>query len=112
MSRLVPLLIAAALALLVWAVPASAGPPPAGKYECTISGEYFGELKIKQGGKYERNGISGKFTNPKGRVLKFTSGSFKGFNGRWQMANEGGGKVPEIAVRNPHDDFEDIYCSK
>jgi len=112
MSRLGPCIVLACIALLAFVAPASAGPPPAGLYECTISGTYFDNLKIKRDGKYERFGKTGKFTNPKARVLKFTTGPLKGFSGRWYVATSSSGKTPEIALRNPLDDFEDIYCGK
>lgn len=112
MSRPVLCLALACLALLALAAPAAAAPPPAGAYECTISGEYFGDLKIKRDGNYERYGKSGRFTNPKGKLVRFTTGIFKGFNGRWYMTTGTGPRRPEIALRNPIDGFTDVYCSK
>jgi hypothetical protein len=104
-------LLAVALLLPTTAV-AAAGPPPRGLYECTIGGLYFDEVKIKQDNQYERFGKTGKFAG-KGRKINFTSGPFKGFKGRWYMADDGGGvQTPEIALKNPLNDFEDIYCSK
>jgi hypothetical protein len=35
------------------------------------------------------------------------------FNGRWHKGSAGGGKTTfEIALRNPKDNFESIYCDK
>jgi hypothetical protein len=109
MRALAPLL--AIVAMLAIAAPASAGAPPRGLYECTISGTYFGDLTIKKDNKYVRNGVTGKFTF-KGRNLSFPSGGFKGFTGRWYMTTGSGPSTPEIALRNPQDDFEDIYCGR
>jgi hypothetical protein len=111
MRRPLLLLAIAALALLAVAAPASAGPPPRGLYECTIDGILFGDLTIKKDNKYLRNGVTGKFSS-KGRNLSFNSGGFKGFKGRWYMATGSGPDTPEIALRNPIDDFESIYCGR
>jgi hypothetical protein len=112
MRRALPVMLLAVALPLSFAAVAAAGPPPGGLYECTISGNYFDDVKIKQDNKYERFGKTGKFAG-KGRNINFTSGPFKGFKGRWYMADDGGGvKTPEIALKNPLDDFEDIYCSK
>lgn len=111
MRRLVPVLALACAAVLAFSATASAGPPPRGLYECTISGSYFGDLKILKDGKYERNDEVGKFSF-KGRKLNFKTGGFKGFKGRWYMTTGSGPSTPEIALRNPEDDFEDIYCGK
>ncbi|MBK5218237.1 MAG: hypothetical protein JJE35_00370 [Thermoleophilia bacterium] len=111
MRRTALVLVLAVAAMLGLVAPASAGAPPRGLYECTISGAFFGDLKILKDGKYERNDEIGKFTF-KGRKLSFNTGGFKGFKGRWYMATGSGPDTPEIALRNPLDDFEDIYCGK
>ncbi len=102
------LLLTVAVALPFFGATATAGPPPRGLYECTISGTYFDDVTIKADGKYERFGKTGKFTT-KGRKIAFTSGPFKNFKGEWEKTNPPG---YEIELRNPIDDYEDIYCTK
>jgi hypothetical protein len=112
MRRPLQILLLAVALLLPMTAAATAGPPPKGLYECTIGGLYFDEVKIKADNKYERFDKIGKFAS-KGRKINFTSGPFKGFKGKWYMADDGGGvKVPEIALKNPLDEFESIYCDK
>ena len=97
---------------------AAAKSPPAGKYECTISGTWFGELRMTGATTYTRNGKKGMFvagtkllrwkdkTVP-GYTIEFKTGSLKGFKGRWYRSNTG---INEIALRNPLNGFESIYC--
>ena len=68
--------------MLLFAVAQStAGPPPQGLYECTISEVgLFGDIKVKQNNMYERFGKTGKFTS-KGRKLNFTSRTAQGIQG-------------------------------
>lgn len=107
--------ILAATALLVPAA-ADAKAPPKGEYGCTIGGTYFGQLTIKGGNKYRRNGKTGTFSAKgthlreggiKAFKIRFKTGGFKGFKGDWRKTD--GGDV-EIALKNPIDDFESIYC--
>jgi hypothetical protein len=105
------------------ATEAAAKPPPRGKYECTIGGMLFGSLTIKSGAAYTRNGKKGKYSAPggkrtfpdgvKGWKIKFKTGSLKGFDGRWYKASDGTPQGNyEIALKNPLDDFESIYCDR
>ncbi len=103
---------------LVPAAPAKA--PPSAKYDCVIGSTLFGTLKIKGGNKYSHRGTSGTFrdgdkmvTFPdgiKGWKLRFKDGSLDGFKGRWYDTTTPG--VAEIALENPRDDFESIYCDQ
>ena len=83
----------------------------------------FGTLAIKKGGEYSHRGTNGTFTHGKRQrqddtglrfyTLKFKQGDLGGMRGRWYRAKDGtpsGGH--EIALRNPRDDFESIYCTK
>jgi hypothetical protein len=113
------ILVAGLCALLALPATAEAKAPPKGKYECTISGILFGNLIIKSASTYKRNGKTGKYTarggkrtfadGVKGWPIKFKTGSFRGFKGRWHKGNDG---TYEIALENPLDDFESIYCDK
>jgi hypothetical protein len=108
----------AVLATLAGTSVAAAKSPPAGKYECTISGTWFGELRMTGATTYTRNGKKGMFvagtkllrwkdkTVP-GYTIEFKTGSLKGFKGRWYRSNTG---INEIALRNPLNGFESIYC--
>jgi hypothetical protein len=94
---------------------AHAGPPPKGKYECTIGYPPigFGTIVIKADGVYKRGydppfKKGGKYKNPKGKQIKFTTGPLKGIKGHWEKTESG----PELELRNPEDNFEDIYCLK
>lgn len=110
----------ASLALPVAAAVAKA--PPKGKYECTIGGSMlFGNLNIKSPSSYTRHGKTGKYSaqggirtfpdGVRGWSIKFKSGSLKGFKGRWYKAKDGTpGGTYEIALENPLNDFESIYC--
>lgn len=104
---------------------AEAKPPPTGKYDCVIGSNsiLFGTLAIKKGGEYAHRGTKGTFTHGKRQrqdstglrfyTLKFAKGSLGGMRGRWYRSSDGtpsGGH--EIALRNPRDDFESIYCTK
>jgi hypothetical protein len=114
--------LAAAVTALVLLSPAAAAAkaPPKGNYGCTIGGTYFGTVKITSASKYKRNGKKGKFKagatqktwpdkNVPGYTINFKTGGFKGFKGRWYRSDGG---VVEIALRNPVDNFESIYCDK
>jgi hypothetical protein len=117
------MLIAVAGLCTTLALPAAADAkaPPKGKYECTISGMLFGKLAIKGGSKYTRHGKKGKYSarggmrtfpdGVQGWSIKFKSGSLKGFKGRWYKAKDGTPEgTYEIALENPLNDFESIYC--
>jgi hypothetical protein len=100
--------------------PATAQSPPRAKYDCVISGILFGTLTIKGGGSYTHRGTKGKFSARSKRVtfpdkikgwrLKFRGGTLAGVRGRWYRTSTPG--VSEIALRNPIDDFESIYCTQ
>jgi hypothetical protein len=103
------------LAIASLAVPAAAlaSSPPKGTYSCTIGGStLFGTLYIT-GAKtyrydaYDGKGKPGRYTSS-GKKLSFTSGPLKKMKGRWTKTNQG----PEVALRNPRDNFESIYCDK
>ena len=120
-SRSIVTALFAALACVLVAAPLSAAKsPPSGKYECTLSGVgSFGKLKIVDKNSYVRNGREGKYKAGDRKInfddgfvgwkLRYTSGSFDGYKGRWYTADSG---VHEIALENPADDegFESIYC--
>lgn len=98
--------------------PAYAKAPPKGLYECTIGGTLFGDVTITGSKTYTRFGKRGTFTAKGTRIreggvraykISFTKGPFKGFRGDWRKTTDG---KYEIALRNPRDDFESIYCDK
>lgn len=109
--------IAIATALLIAPASAPAKSPAKGKYDCVIGSTYFGEVVIKSSTAYRRNGKTGKYKAGSKRVkfsdgrlgyrLTFKTGGFKGYKGRWYKSSSG---VYEIALQNPIDDFESIYC--
>ena len=111
-------------ALALTAVPASAKAPPRGKYDCTIGGStLFGTLTIKRSGRYTHRGSTGRYTARGGAVtfpdgivgyrIRFRRGTLAGVKGRWYKAKDGTPEgTYEIALRNPRDDFESIYCSR
>ena len=95
-------------------VPAALGSsPPKGKYSCTIGGStLFGTLYITGSKAYrydasDGRGKPGKFTSS-GKKLTFRTGPLKKMKGRWIKTQQG----PEVALRNPRDNFESIYCDK
>ena len=107
----------AALATLAATPFAAAKSPPVGKYGCTISGTFFGNLTITGGTTYTRNGKKGTYVAGKklirwkdktvpGYTIVFKTGSFKGYKGRWY----GSKTTSEIALKNPLNGFESIYC--
>ena len=109
--------VVAVVALAV--VPAAfAKSPPKAKYECTIGGILFADITITGATTYTRSGKKGTYaagtkllhwkdkTVP-GYTIVFKTGPLKGYKGRW-YASKGG--VHEIALRNPIDGFESIYC--
>jgi hypothetical protein len=120
--RLVPALLCAAVAVPVPFAEAKA--PPRGKYDCTIGGStLFGTLTIANGGVYRHRGTKGTYTAKGGKVtfpdevkgyrISFKGGSLAGVKGRWYKALDGTPEgTYEIALKNPRDDFESIYCSK
>ena len=111
MRRSLQVLLLAVALLLPMTAAATAGPPPLGLYECTLSGVgLFGDVKIKKDNKYERFGKTGKFAS-KGRKINFFSGPFKGFKGYWEK-NDTRPVSYELNLRNPIDGFEDTYCTK
>ena len=103
---------------------AHAKAPPVGKYDCTIgSGTLFGTLTIKSTSRYTHRGSKGTYTHGSTRkrfsdgivgwTLRFRKGTLGGMRGRWYKAKDGTPEGShEIALRNPRDDFESIYCSK
>ena len=105
-----PLAAACAAALLLPAASAQAAAPPKGRYDCVIgaSSTLFGTLTIKAGRKYAHRGTKGTFRST-GEKLRFKRGTLGGMRGRWYVATGG---TPEIALRNPRDDFESISCTK
>ncbi len=105
-----PLAVACAAALLLPAASADAAAPPKGRYDCVIgsSGTLFGTLVIKSGAKYAHRGTKGTF-RATGKNLRFKRGTLDGMRGRWYVSSS---DRPEIALRNPRDDFESIYCTK
>jgi hypothetical protein len=108
MRRLLALSVVLAVAV---AAPAQAAGPPVGKYECVIgsSSILFGTLAIKSGKRYAHRGTKGTFTVPSAKKLRFKGGDLGGMRGRWTKTSSG---TFEIALRNPRDDFESIYCSQ
>ncbi len=89
---------------------AEAKAPPKGKYDCVIGSNsiLFGTLTIKGGGQYTHRGTKGTFTS-RARKLSFRRGTLNRMKGRWYVSTSG---RAEIALRNPRDDFESIYCTK
>ncbi|MBI4897592.1 MAG: hypothetical protein HY827_04405 [Actinobacteria bacterium] len=114
------MLLTAAIALLI-AAPAAAKAPPRGAYDCVIGsgGTLFGTLTIKSKSRYAHRGSHGTFrakgglrTYPDGIAaypISFKKGTLGGMKGRWHKTSDG---VYEIALRNPTDDFESIYCDR
>lgn len=100
-----PLLVALA------APAAQAAGPPLGRYDCVIGSNsiLFGTLVIKSGKRYAHRGTKGTFTTPTAKRLRFQKGDLGGMRGRWYKGSDG---THEIALRNPADDFESIYCTK
>lgn len=101
---------------------AEAKSPPKGKYSCTIgsANSLFGDITIKAGNryKYSRFGKVGRFDGKnKPRPLsrgvpygiRFKSGGLNHYKGRWYKTTSG---TFEIALENPRDGFESIYCDK
>jgi len=100
--------------------PATAKAPPQHRYECTIGGMYADTVTIKSATTYRRFGKTGKYVagqekrsfgrapyQYKGYTIKFRTGPFKGFRGNWHRTRDG---VNEIALKNPLNGFESIYC--
>lgn len=112
-------LVLAALLALLLAPPALAKSPPKGKYGCTIGGLLFGDLKITGSDTYKRYGNNGTYSAGRRKInfddgfagykIKFKTGPFEDFKGRWYKADSG---TAEIALQNPEDGFESIYCDE
>ncbi|HKP19077.1 MAG TPA: hypothetical protein VJT84_11395 [Gaiellaceae bacterium] len=123
MKRFSGLVVVACLPFLA-ASAAQAKAPPVAKYDCVISSNIlFGTLGVLAGGKYTHRGTHGTFTTAAaptkfkdgkvGYTIRFKGGSLNGISGRWYRASAGGGKTTyEIALKNPRDNFESIYCDK
>lgn len=97
---------------------AEAKSPPNGLYECTIGGTLFDSVTITGASTYKRFGKKGRYVAKGTRMreggiraykISFTKGPFKGFRGDWRKTSDG---KYEIALRNPRDGFESIYCDK
>ena len=117
-------LLAAAL-VLVPASPSGAKAPPVGRYDCTIGTANlgFGTLTIRSHNRYSHRRTKGRFEHGHAKVtfgdgkqgwrISFKSGGLKGFKGRWYKASDG---TPEgnyeIALKNPKNGIESIYCDK
>jgi hypothetical protein len=124
MQKLALLTAACVAALGLGTASASAKAPPKGKYDCTIGGStLFGTLTIKAHGHYKHRGTKGRYVAKGGSVkfpdgitgyrISFKGGSLKGMKGRWYKSNDGTASGNyEIALRNPTDDFESIYCDR
>ena len=116
-------LLLAVAAALVAAGTAAAKPPPLGAYECTIGSAniLFGTVAILGGGRYTKDGTKGTYSSGTAAVhfsdgitgftLRFKGGSLNAVRGRWYRAT-GAGVAYEIALKNPRDGFESIYCEK
>lgn len=108
-----------ALCLLVPPL-ALAKSPPKKTYDCVIGSTLFGVLKVTSTSRYTHRGKAGaykagakrvKFSDGRsGYTLRFTSGPLKGMEGRWYKGSDHGRTVYEIALQNPVDGFENIYC--
>jgi hypothetical protein len=122
MARSARIPVALAAIVLALALPAGSAQgkaPPRGKYDCTISGFLFGVLTIKGNNEYTHRGTKGTFRAgvrrlrfPDGIVawrISFKRGTLRGMNGRWHRTSDG---VDEIALKNPRDNFESIYCDR
>lgn len=118
-SRIAAAALAAATLCLVAALPAAAKSPPRGKYDCVIGSTLFGTLTIKSDHRYAHRGSKGTFRANGGAKkyddgitaypISFKKGTLNGMKGRWHKTSDG---VYEIALRNPEDDFESIYCDR
>lgn len=123
-ARRVAVIAGAAALLSLVAVPAaSAASPPLGSYECTIgsSNYLFGTLVVQARGRYTKDDTKGTFTTGAapvrfkdgitGTTIRFKGGSLNGISGRWYRS-KGAGVTHEIALKNPKDGFESIYCDR
>lgn len=118
----VPIVTCFLLAAALMVLPASAGAksPPKGKYDCVIGSTYFGSITIKSTKSYRRSGKSGTYwasskrtsfsDGRRGYRLTFKTGPFKKYKGRWYKSTTS--DIYEIALKNPIDGFESIYCDK
>lgn len=107
-------LLIVVLLLLALGAPSAQGafaPPPVGRYDCVIGANsiLFGTLVIKSGKRYAHRGTRGTFRTPAAKRLRFVKGGLGGMRGRWYRSSTG---RYEIALRNPRDDFESIYCTR
>ncbi|MEW6582027.1 MAG: hypothetical protein AB1416_04625 [Actinomycetota bacterium] len=117
----------ATVAALTAAPAASAKAPPAGKYDCTISGStLFGRLVIVDGRRYTHRGTRGTYRTSAKRIsrknalgqverfwrISFQGGSLRGVSGRWYPTPTSTSVTHEIALKDPTDGFERIYCDR
>lgn len=88
---------------------AGAATPPSGRYDCVIgsSSTLFGTLVVK-GKTYKHRGTKGRLAGTR-KDLRLKGGGLGGMRGRWYRSSTG---QHEIALRNPRDDFESIYCTQ
>lgn len=125
MAGTTPVLALACAVCLLPASIAEAKAPPRGAYDCVIGSNsiLFGTLKIKAERKYSHRGSKGKYVARGGQVrfsdgvvgykIRFKKGGLAGMQGRWYKGSDGTPQGSyEIALRNPRDDFESIYCTK
>ena len=106
---LVALLVAAVCA--VSAAPAVAGPPPRGKYGCTVGGIFGGNLFILANNRYrvDRSKV-GRFRNLPGRKMRFPSGAYKGlYRGFWHRTDDGGVEIELTSIESGR---TLTYCTK
>ena len=87
------LALAALLAVATFAafaVPASAAPPPRGKYGCTVGGIFGGNLFVLANKRYRVDDSKrGRYVS-RGKKLRFPSGAYKGlYRGRWHRTDDG-----------------------
>ena len=119
--RLITILLGVCTLALVASTPALAKAPPLGKYHCYIgtSNLNFSTVSVLSGNSYTRNGTKGTFQTGATKVtfkdrkvgytIRFTSGTLKGFSGRWYAAR-GAGVTHEIALKTPTSGYETVYC--
>jgi len=115
---------------IAMAVPSAgyAKSPPKGTYECVIgaSHQLFGNIKVRGGGKYRysRPGKTGKIgktvagkklrrfgdsggVGTLGYSIRFKGGGLNKYKGYWFTSTTG---THEIALENPRNGIESIYC--
>ncbi|GAC1526294.1 MAG: hypothetical protein NVS2B6_13750 [Thermoleophilaceae bacterium] len=111
MRRLLPTILAACLLVLALVPAALAGPPPKGKYGCTIPATGFaGNLLILDRSHYRLDNSKKGLYVSQGKSLKFKSGAFHGVvRGRWSFKS---GHRAEIALTSLRSGVEQEYCDK